>query len=145
MGAGLDGTTCKEFGDGCEMLVAAELTLAGVPAHQIPSCWPGYDLVAKTAAGLTRVSVKGLRAGNGKQAAFWRFDVDGWDWLALIRIDVVDGRRDIFVVPREAALALSRPTADGTRRMYYTEPGLEVYRNNFALAEALPHGGTAAA
>jgi hypothetical protein len=89
--------------------------------------------------------VKGLRAGNGKRARFWQFKPDGWDWLALIRIDVVDGRRDIFVVPRDAALALSRPSPEGKRGIYCTEPGLEAYRDNFALAQPLPYGRTAAA
>jgi hypothetical protein len=31
------------------MLVAAELTLAGVPAMKIPDNWPGYDVIAQAA------------------------------------------------------------------------------------------------
>jgi hypothetical protein len=35
--------TSKLMGDVCEMLVAAELTLAGVPALKASDYWPGYD------------------------------------------------------------------------------------------------------
>lgn len=31
----------------CEMIVAAELTLAGVPALKVPDNWPGYDVIAQ--------------------------------------------------------------------------------------------------
>jgi len=37
--------TTKQMGDACEMLIAAELTLAGMPATKMPDNWPGYDLV----------------------------------------------------------------------------------------------------
>jgi hypothetical protein len=30
------------MGDACEMLVAAELTLAGIPALKVPDNWPHY-------------------------------------------------------------------------------------------------------
>lgn len=32
--------TTKQLGDACEMLVAAELTLAGIPALKVPDNWP---------------------------------------------------------------------------------------------------------
>ncbi len=38
--------TKKQMGDACEMLVAAELTLAGIPALKVPDNWPGYDVIA---------------------------------------------------------------------------------------------------
>jgi len=41
--------TTKQMGDACEMLVAAELTLAGVPALKAPDYWPGYDVIAHSA------------------------------------------------------------------------------------------------
>ena len=41
--------TTKQMGDACEMLVAAELTLAGVPALKVPDNWPGYDVIAQPA------------------------------------------------------------------------------------------------
>lgn len=39
--------TTKQMGDACEMLVAGELTLAGIPALKVPDNWPGYDVVAQ--------------------------------------------------------------------------------------------------
>jgi hypothetical protein len=39
--------TSKQMGDACEMLVAAELTLAGIPALTVPDNWPGYDVIAQ--------------------------------------------------------------------------------------------------
>jgi len=43
--------TPKQMGDSCEMLVAAELTLAGVPAMKMPDNWPGYDVIAQPKGG----------------------------------------------------------------------------------------------
>ncbi len=49
----------KQMGDACEMLVAAELTLAGIPAMRVPEQWPGYDVVAQPFdRGVQRISVK---------------------------------------------------------------------------------------
>ena len=39
--------TRKQLGDAGEMLVAAELTLHGIPTFIVPSNWPGYDVVAQ--------------------------------------------------------------------------------------------------
>ena len=39
--------TSRHTGDACELLVAAELTLAGVPALKVPDLWPGYDVIAQ--------------------------------------------------------------------------------------------------
>jgi hypothetical protein len=51
--------TGKQIGDACEMLVAAELTLAGIPALKVPDNWPGYDVVAQPAGDKPqRISVK---------------------------------------------------------------------------------------
>ncbi|HTD16120.1 MAG TPA: hypothetical protein VK673_13140 [Chthoniobacterales bacterium] len=128
--------TTKQFGDACEMLVCAELTLAGLPAQKMGDCWPGYDLVAETAAGLKRISVKGLRAGNGKIASWWQFsDEADWDWLALVRVNVETGEREIFLLSREKAIALRKPTADGHYRLWRSNPSLQAYRNNFSLEE----------
>jgi hypothetical protein len=47
------------MGDAGEMLVAAELTLHGIPAFIVPSNWPAYDVVAECPKrGLQRISVK---------------------------------------------------------------------------------------
>ena len=39
--------TTKQMGDAGEMLVAAELTLAGIPALMVPDNWPSYDVIAQ--------------------------------------------------------------------------------------------------
>jgi len=39
------------MGDACEMLVAAEMTFAGVPAMKMPDNWPGYDVIAQPKGG----------------------------------------------------------------------------------------------
>ena len=89
------------------MLVCAELTLAGIPTLIVPDIWPSYDLIAETSNGPVRISVKGLRAGKGQDARFWRFRPDEWDYLALVRINIENDRRDLFVLPREKALELA--------------------------------------
>jgi hypothetical protein len=53
--------TKKQMGDAGEMLVAAELTLHGIPAFIVPSNWPGYDVVAE-------VPKEGSAAHIGKNA-----------------------------------------------------------------------------
>jgi hypothetical protein len=47
------------MGNACEMLVAAELTLAGIPALKVPDNWPHYDVIAQPLGQLAqRISVK---------------------------------------------------------------------------------------
>jgi hypothetical protein len=47
--------TTKQMADACEMFIAAEMTLAGVPARKMPDDWPCYDVVAQPAVvGLRR-------------------------------------------------------------------------------------------
>jgi len=43
--------TTKQQGDACEMLIAAEMTLAAVPALKVPDNWPHYDVVAQPTGG----------------------------------------------------------------------------------------------
>ena len=130
----MDTLTTKQFGDACEHLILAELMLAGWPAHKMPDGWPGYDLAASSPNGETiRISVKGLRAGHGKLASFYRFDLNGWDWLALVRINAETGVRQFFLLPREAALTLSLAEIDGRRRINYKNTGLAAYEGIVAL------------
>ena len=132
--------TTKQFGDACEWLVAAELALAGWPVNFTGAGYPGYDLpVDLPGGGRTRISVKGLRAGDGRRAAYLRVDpAPVWDWLALVRIDLETGRRDIYVLPRQKVLALSgSPDALGRHGLpCRRNPQLEPYRNNFRLDPA---------
>ena len=130
----MDALTTKQFGDACEYLVLAELMLAGWPAHKMPDGWPGYDLAASSPDGETiRISVKGLRTGYGKLASFYRFDPIGWDWLALVRINAETNAREIFLLPRDAALMLSLTERDGRRRINYKSAGLADYEGMVAL------------
>lgn len=54
---------------------------------------PGYDIIAETATGLKRISVKGLPAGNGKRAAWWEFADGTYGTLAVVRINVTSLKR----------------------------------------------------
>lgn len=47
--------TTKQMGDACEMLVAAELTLAGIPALKVPDNWPHYELIAEGAVHVVKI------------------------------------------------------------------------------------------
>jgi hypothetical protein len=117
------------FGDACELLIYAELTLAGIPAYRNPQGLPSYDLLVETSNGWAKISVKGLRAGHGQSASYWRFKPDGWDWLALVRFNTENGTREFFILPRENALELSKPDERrGTRHINYSDPRLQAYR-----------------
>jgi hypothetical protein len=94
----------KLMGDACEMLVAAELTLAGVPALRVPDLWPDYDVIAQPPDdGPQRISVKSRTPGRNHRAV--GFDPDTWDWLAVVLFE--KGTRRIFVLPKDIAEAHS--------------------------------------
>jgi hypothetical protein len=91
--------------------------------------------------GLKRISAKGLRAGNGKIAAWWEFADEGnSDWLALVRVNVETGAREFFLLSREKPIALSKPTAQGHYRLWRSNPDLQAYRDNFSLKEHITNG-----
>ena len=132
--------TSKQMGDACEMLVAAELTLAGVPAMKAPDFWPGYDVVAQRLDGETlKISVKSRTYKHG--AAFVRFnETDPFDWLAIVILPALDlNRRRIFIVPRAVvqANAMTTKAADGkiTRDIQVNKVAVKFgdYENNFSL------------
>jgi hypothetical protein len=94
------------MGDAGEMLVAAELTLHGVPAFTVPDFWPGCDVIAQPMqSGMKpqRVSVK-TRTYKRKDSFVGYDDIDEFDWLAVV---ILPGpgfdRRRFFIVPREIA------------------------------------------
>jgi hypothetical protein len=98
--------TQKQMGDACEMLVAAELTLAGVPAMKMPDNWPCYDVVAQPKEGgpPQRISVKSrtFKRGGGSFVDYW--GKDQFDWLAIVLFPGADQpRRRTFIVPRAVA------------------------------------------
>jgi hypothetical protein len=88
------------MGDACEMLVAAEPTLAGVPALKVPDNWPGYDIIAQPAVGKPqRISVKSRTHKLG--AAYVRYyEYDVFDWLAIVLLRPADGSdRAVYLIP----------------------------------------------
>ena len=134
--------TTKQMGDACEMLVAAELTLAGVPALKAPDYWPGCDVIAQPlGAAPQRISVKSRTFKRG--AAFVTYSaVDVFDWLAIVILPGWDSSiRRIYIIPRSVA--------DERARTYATEKTANIreyridevarkfvgYENNFGLQQ----------
>jgi hypothetical protein len=77
--------TSKQMGDACEMLIAAQLTLAGIPAVKMPDNWPGYDVIAQPKGGGTpqRISVKSRTFKRGYDKFVGCDSRDEFDWLAI--------------------------------------------------------------
>jgi len=114
--------TTKQMGDACEMLVAAELTLAGIPALKVADNWPGYDVVAKpphywrgyatntdeSTRAPQRISVKSRTMGRTKSVVF---DPAAFDWLAIMILEEGGNpiSREIFIMPSDIAQAGSYP------------------------------------
>ncbi len=93
--------TSKQMGDACEMLVAAELTLAGVPALKVPDNWPHYDVLAQPLEGPPlRISVKSRTFKKGPAYLDYNHQ-DQFDWLAAVILEA--GHRRIFLMPRDIA------------------------------------------
>jgi hypothetical protein len=136
--------TRKQMGDACEMLVAAELTLAGIPATKLPDNWPGYDLIAQLHGvdQLQRISVKS-RSLNSSSDAFVYYDTaDEFDWLAVVLVEgKTPSNRRIFIFPRSTADQCSRGGIQSknpserriTRKQI--EQTLIRFENNFALSK----------
>jgi hypothetical protein len=138
--------TSKQMGDACEMLVAAELTLAGVPALKVPDNWPSYDIIAQPCDNETpvRISVKARTFKTG--AAFIEYlETDAFDWLAVVLLKCPDRPRRIFLIPRGIADAKARknkPTTKTAKERYWPIDQIEKlfpeFEANFTLA---PLGG----
>jgi hypothetical protein len=116
--------TNKQMGDACEMLIAAELTLAGVPALKVPDLWPAYDVIAQPRDDrpTQRVSVKSRTFKRGP--AYVDYDLsDEFDWLAIVLLpNVAQNARRIFIIPRDVADANARhdkPTAKTATDTYW--------------------------
>jgi TetR/AcrR family transcriptional regulator, transcriptional repressor of bet genes len=127
------------IGDACALLVAAELTLAGVPALKAPEYWPGYNVIAQPRGRPPqRVLVKsGTFTRGAANVAYSTLDV--FDWMAFV-IFVGETRR-CFVVPRSVI--------EDTVQKFGSEPAINlreyriddvaeqfaVFENNFCLRE----------
>jgi hypothetical protein len=96
--------TTKQMGDAGEMLIAAELTLHGVPAFIVPSNWPRYDVVAQPPnKALQCISVKTRTFARTGHFVGYNND-DKFDWLAIVILPGEGcGKRRIFIVPHEVA------------------------------------------
>ncbi len=112
--------TSKQMGDATEMLVAAELTLAGVPAIKVPDNWPGYDVVAQPPGGQrpVRISVKSRTYKKGP--AFVEYnEMDTFDWLAIVLLECPGDRlRRIFLLPRDLADSMASRNKPGSKTDY---------------------------
>ena len=94
------------MGDACEMLVAAEMTLAGVPAMKMPDNWPCYDVIAQPKDGgpPQRISVKARTFKRGGDTFVDYWGKDQFDWLAIVLLPGADQLTlRTFIVPRRVA------------------------------------------
>jgi hypothetical protein len=129
------------MGDAGEMLVAAELTLAGVPALKVPDNWPHYDVIAQPLTGEAQmISVKTRTFKRG--AAFVKYnETDKFDWLAVVIIPAdIEPKRRIFLIPRNVAdqsATRDRPTAKTAHERYFRIDRIAklfaVYEENYCL------------
>jgi len=127
--------TSKQMGDACEMLVAAEVTLAGVPALKMPDNWPHYDVIAQPKDGgpAQRISVKSRTFKRGG-ATFVEFNTKHqFDWLAIVFLPGADQQtRKIFIIPKAIADARARRNKPTTK---YADYG---YWRQDKVAEVFP-------
>jgi hypothetical protein len=116
--------TSKQMGDACEMLVAAELTLAGIPALKVPDNWPGYDVIAQPRDGTepVRISVKSRTFKRGSAfVEYWAPDFFVWLAIVILPADT-EAKRRIFLIPRAIADAEARrdgPTTKTAMQRYW--------------------------
>ena len=135
------------MGDACEMLVAAELTLNGVPCIKVPENWPEYDPVAQPPGGKpVRISVKSRTFKTGSGHVKYR-ETDNFEWLAVVLLGEPKHGRRFFLIPRSRADALARrdgPNVKNPReRFWHIDEVAEVlkdYEDNFSLS---PNGSSA--
>lgn len=138
--------TTKQMGDACEMVVAAEMTLAGVPALKVPDNWPGYDVVAQPYdRPAQRISVKSRTYKRGSAYVGYN-DFDQFDWLAIVLLPAREfTERAIYLIPRAFAESLARrdkPTSKTAAERYFRVDQVPVlfdqWRSNFRLQEVAP-------
>lgn len=134
--------TTKQMGDACEMLVAAELTLAGIPALRVPDLWPGYDVIAQPRdRSPQRIQVKSrtYKAGGGALVKY--DDNDDFDWLAIVLLPGgTQTERSIFVIPRavvETKAKRDKPSSKTASKRYWRIDQVanlfSEYEQNFTL------------
>jgi hypothetical protein len=126
----------KQMGDACEMLVAAELTLAGVPAVRLPDLWHHYDVIAELPERAPqKISVNSRTPGKNHSRV--AFDPETCDWLAVVLLE--KEHRRIFVLPKDVAEAHSSKPPKARKgaqcHLYFSKlrNSLTSYENNFKL------------
>lgn len=134
--------TTKQMGDACEMLIAAELTLAGIPALKVPDNWPGYDIIAQKPDNATplRISVKSRTYKSGAAYVSY-YSSDVFDWLAIVILpSAQEEKRRFFLIPRNIADKCARqdsPTAKTASERYFSISEVPTvfaaFENNFNL------------
>lgn len=139
----LQAYTRKQMGDACEMLIAAEMTLAGVPAMKMPDNWPCYDVIAQPKDGgpPQRISVKARTFKRGGDSFVDYWGKDEFDWLAIVLLPGADqSKRRFFVVPRTVADARTpvrktRKPDDRYWRLDRVAEALSEFEDNFCLSK----------
>jgi hypothetical protein len=130
--------TTKQMGDAVEMLVAAELTLRGIPALKAPDNWPHYDIVAQPKDRLPqRITVKARTFGRKGAFVGWRNDEE-FDWLSIVLLPGGDlEERRFFFIPSVVAWKRAH-RADHRNgrgiRIANLLKHLTLYEDNFALS-----------
>lgn len=130
--------TSKQKGDACEMLVAGELTLAGIPAHKMPDNWPHYDIVAQPSQGTTtRISVKSRTFKHGAAYVVYNQN-DDFEWLAIVLLPGAEQKqRRYFLLPRSVADShFTKPSKTGDRDclVHSVAKKFARFENNFELS-----------
>ena len=117
----------RQARDACAMLVAAELSLAGLRALRTPEYWPGYDVLAQPLLGLPqRILVASAHFAHGEVYINTAVG-DEADWLAIVILPgESQGVRRLFLLPRLAAL---KPTY----RVEDIGVLFAIFENNFGL------------
>lgn len=133
-----------------ELLVAAEISIGGIPAILAPRNWPGFDVIALP-SGQSPKHIQVKSCLFTKQAGGfigWHAD-DEFEWLAVVVFPAEDcPRRHIYILPRSAAdkepISYHAKRRDGQRISGRTGRGIRIrsilevlapYEDNFALLD----------
>jgi hypothetical protein len=112
--------TTKQMADACEMLVTAELTLAGVPAHKMPDNWPSYVIIAQPPdRGPQRISVKSRTFTNGNTHVYYS-ETEQFDWLAIVLLPGdSETQRRLFIISARACRSNGLSQQQGGKILAY--------------------------
>jgi hypothetical protein len=128
--------TTKQMADACEMLVMAELTLAGNPAHKMPDNWPSYDVIAQPPdREPQRISVKSRTFTNSNTYVDY-LEIQRFDWLAIVIVPSgLESQRRLFIAPREIADKAVGRNKKGERYALVNKVAklFAAYEGNFSL------------